>query len=283
MVVWDGLYPIPSQVVVDTLALTGFSYAAWTNPTIGNSVVLLSSCFLGIGLSGGNMTNRWPMTFPLVIFVLIQILRRCFSNKWISKAITSLGVLLVLFMAALLVLFPAVELPPFINAKFNTGVADIFFPVHPNVIRETSFVSQDHVSVRILYPTLDEPGVIPHLKPETAEAFCEETMKHQAPPGIQSFFWFLHTWRLTKVKAKRNSKPIDGPSPIVVFSPGLGGNTELYTYQTLALAAQGYVVAAIDHTDGAAPVVKRKDGSIMRYNASIMEVRFPKGWTVCLS
>ena len=89
----------------------------------------------------------------------------------------------------------------------------------------------------------------------------------------------IHYWRLAKVKnTKLNAKlfvdddrTIKSRLPIIFYSHGLGGNSEIYTYQTRSLAANGYVVVVIDHTDGTAPVVLRKGGNILRRDESIRE------------
>jgi platelet-activating factor acetylhydrolase len=69
--------------------------------------------------------------------------------------------------------------------------------------------------------------------------------------------------------SKRNAKVLpacdndNNKFPLLVFSHGLGGTGGLYSYQTRSLAAHGYVVVALDHTDGSAPVVQKLDGTIL--------------------
>jgi hypothetical protein len=280
MFFWGGLRPIAHHVIVDVLALVGFGYGASTQPDSLNAAVLVSTYLFSVAFSG-NMTNRWTILFPMAPFVVLQGLRRLLSNKWIRRTIAVLSVLLILIAAALSVLFPAVELPPLLTKQFNVGVADVFLPVNfehmgtANSKNESCANpnSQDHVTVRILYPTLEAPESFPYLRKDTAAIFCEESMKTGAPPPLKAFSWMLHYWRLAKIPVKANAKPLDKVSPIIAYSHGLGGNAELYTYQTMALAASGYVVLVLTHADGTAPVVRRKDG-IMKRNNDVVKVRY---------
>jgi hypothetical protein len=292
MVVWGGLQPIVAQVVVDVLVLTGFGYVAWTKPSATSTMVMVAVACLTVALSG-NLTNRWTVNFPMIPVILFQGIRRVSSWKWLSVIIGILSVLLILMAGALSVFFPSVELAPTINSKFNVGVADVFLPV--TIIEDKSFSEtcltrdpQDHVTVRLLYPTMDPPESLPYLKTETAEAFCEETMKYGAPPALRKFNWMLHNWRLTRLEGKLHATPLEGPFPLIFYSHGLGGNAEMYSYQTRALAAQGYVVVVLEHADGSAPVVRKKDGSLQRRNESVREVSLAchsmiEGSLVCLS
>jgi hypothetical protein len=279
MVVWGGLQPIVAQVVVDVLTLTGFGYVAWTKPAWTSAMVMVAAACLTLVLSG-NLTNRWPVNLPMIPLILFQGIRRLSSWKWLSVSIGILSFLLILMAGALSVAFPSYELAPTINSKFNVGVADVFLPVNMIMVDESSsetcLVSReplDHVTVRLLYPTMDPPESLPYLKTETAAAFCEETMKYGGPPPLRKFGWMLHNWRLTRLEGKHHATPLEGPSPLIFYSHGLGGNAEMYSYQTRALAAQGYVVVVLEHADGSAPVVRRKDGSLQRRNESIREVR----------
>jgi hypothetical protein len=279
MVVWGGLQPIVAQVVVDVLTLTGFGYVAWTKPSPTSATVMVAALTLTLTLSG-NLTNRWTVNLPMIPLILFQGIRRLSSWKWLSMIIGILSILLIVMSGALSVLFHSVKLAPTINSKFNIGVADVFLPVKIVVDESTSSSETcvvareplDHVTVRLLYPTMDPPESLPYLKTETARAFCEETMKYGGPPPLRKFGWILHNWRLTRFEGKHHATPLEGPFPLIFYSHGLGGNAEMYSYQTRALAAQGYVVVVLEHADGSAPVVRRKDGSLQRRDESVIEV-----------
>ena len=292
MVVWGGLRPIVTQVVVDVLGLVGFGYTVVTIPSRTNTMVLGVVSLLTILLSG-NWTNRWTVIFPMIPLVSLQIIRRVvfhYSNKnkrrsaCLSYTIGSLCFLLIFVAGGLSLLFPAVELPPLPSSVYNVGVVDVFLPTKiqykstiPDIHEGVCSKESDHVTVRILYPTMDEVGSpIPYLRPHTSEAFCQETMKYGAPPPLKEFGWMLHTWRLTQIPAFHHAQPLllGKSSPMIVFSPGVGGTAEIYSYQTLALAANGYVVVVVEHADGSAPVVSRQDGSVLRRDVSVEQVSF---------
>ena len=235
---------------------------------------------------------------------------------WISRAIAALSIGLIVLAAALSVLFPALQLPlPVHQAagrggerpRHRVGVVDLFLPVRGLTFdghletgtRESR--GQDHVTARVLYPADDDrrrrrnegygtyprgpgpgpgPGAgVPHLRPETAADFCEQTMRHGSPPPLREMGWMLHNWRLgTLGPAVRRDAPVlpspSGGWPVIAYSHGLGGSAELYSYQTIALASAGYVVLVVEHADGSAPVIPRKDGSRLLRNATVEQVRF---------
>lgn len=132
------------------------------------------------------------------------------------------------------------------------------------------------VSVRILYPTLDEPKNLPYLDTGTALDYCKETMAFGAPPPLKEFHFMLHNWRLIQMAMSPNAKPFGTNLPLIVYSHGLGGTAITYTYQTQHLAAQGHVVMVLDHTDGSAPVVETHDGSRHSYDSQIAQVTLPE-------
>lgn len=281
MEVWGGLQPIVAQVIADTWALLGMSFCAATRPNFKNAIVLGATAIVTLAFSG-NMTNRWTMIFPMTPFVFLQAFRRLsFASKsrWISGLVLVLSLMLVVVAGALSILFPAVELPATEGELYNVGVTDIFLPVsfqYTTSIEDAQDVCpahQDHITVRILYPTMDKPDMIPIIRPDISEAFCEENMNAGAPPEIKSFGWMLHTWRLSHIQAKENGQPLPEatPRPVIFFSHGLGSSIDSNWYQTRALAANGYVVVMIDHSDGSAPVVPRKDGSLLRRNDTIAD------------
>jgi len=284
MELWGGLRPIASRVALDAIALSALTIASVTScKTTFNATMLLASCIATLSTAG--LTNRWPITFPMLPILFLQGLRRIVSeSRWATGVITGLSILLLLLAVALSLLFPAVELPP-INGPYNVGVADFFLPVRgspPNgtasspiagVCSSDDSITPGHVTVRLLYPTHDETGSVPYLHPETALEFCRQSMRFGAPAALKSHGWFLHNWRLAGLKARRNAKLVPSESkpklPIIFFSHGLGGDATVYSYQTLALAAHGNLVVSITHQDGSAPVVQTVDGSTRTFDYSV--------------
>ena len=352
-VVGGGLRVIVGQVIVDILSLIGLWYSSTTKQNTTNIHILIITATITIVYSGGNLTNRWTIIFPMIPLLFLQILRSILllvvvvpppskhnnSNNnngnqttnlhalvfWSKRLIGFLSCLLIIVSGILSTLFPPVELPPR-QGRYQVGVIDVFLPINNNNTKQHRYCSSpigidndndshsftcpaiimnnnkendnndndNYVTVRILYPTMDQQksgkNNIPYLNPITSKEFCEESMRHGSPQPLRKLSWMLHYWRLIKVAAKRNAMPLDNNDdsnddindrtsvlssqlsllPLVFYSHGLGGNAELYTYQTTALAANGYVVVAIDHTDGSAPVVRRKDGTIIRRDESLI-------------
>jgi dienelactone hydrolase len=241
-----------------------------------NFLVLASACLLTIGTAG--WTSRWTLTFPMVPLLALQFLRRLSSiedgPRGIKGAFTALSCLLLFMGVSLSILFPAVELPPF-EGPYNVGVVDFYMRVEfaTDSVGETCKAHSD-LPVRLLYPTRDEPESIPYLSPYTAYDFCRQNMKNAAPPPLQDFDWILHTWRLTSVRAKRNASLLQGKDrlPIVLFSHGLLGTAEVYSYQAMSLAANGNVVLQVNHQDGSAPVVRLSNGTTMLYDLTVRKL-----------
>lgn len=228
-------------------------------------------------------------------------------SRWISCVITGLSALFIVAGAALSVLFPAVELPP-INGPYNVGVVDFYIPmdiqvlVHDQIPRNlttTAFETDDastcsaaatmmtvkhYLPARLLYPTLQDRslfgGGIPFLNPATAIDFCRQSMRFGAPGPLKPFGWILHTWRLTTLPVISEAPILpdfgiigETGMPLVVYSHGLGGTLDLYSYQTMALAAHGYVVLALTHMDGTAPVVPQPRGmEALPHNHEVLEL-----------
>jgi len=225
------------------------------------------------------------------------------SSRWSDRLhglVTFLSVLLIVLAAALCVLFPAVQLPPLHNAPYPVGVVEFYLPVRVGVPSTSSSPAscldrndtccsanpiqqqpQETVSlpVRLLYPTTatasgTDRNTIPYLHPATAQEFCQQTIRFGAPPPLKQFDWMLHTWRLTRLPAHRHA-PLMVPDvaatansklPLIIFSHGLGGSAELYSYQTMSLAAQGNVVLSLNHLDGSAPVVQLMNGTKVTFD-----------------
>lgn len=208
-----------------------------------------------------------------------------FSSVCVRLAVNVSSFALLALSIILIILFPAVELPP-VQGPHRVGVVDCFLPVDNEAVNKkgqttNGFSShpekQSHVSVRIFYPTLESPTFgIPYLKPETAVEFCRQMMQFGAPPPLKAFGWMLHTWRLARLPVKRNASLLPTPSrdesthselfPVVIQSHGLGGTCEVYAYQSLQLASHGYVVVSVNHTDRSAPALQLVDGSTLTYD-----------------
>jgi platelet-activating factor acetylhydrolase len=158
------------------------------------------------------------------------------------------------------------------------GIVKLHLPVNLGTIYNNKTGASDvppdgFVSVRILYPTLEEPKNLPYLDPDIALDYCKETIAFGAPPPLKEFGFLLHNLRLVQMPMAPNAKPLEGRKlPLVVYSHGLGGTAITYTYQTQHLAAQGHVVVVLDHTDGSAPVVQNHDGTKRTYDSTVGQV-----------
>jgi len=270
--------PIGSRLVLDAFALACLAFCTFssTNNT-SNGIVLVGTCLITLATAG--MTCRWTLTFPMVPIVILQVLRRlefC-SVRWAALSITVLTTLFIILATLLSILFPAVQLPP-IKGEYNVGIVKMHLPVNFAAIYNktgSSDIRPDDgfVSVRILYPTLEEPKSLPYLDPDIALDYCKETIAFGAPPPLKEFGFLLHNLRLAQMPLSPNAKPLEGKKlPLIVYSHGLGGTAITYTYQTQHLAAQGHVVLVLDHTDGSAPIVQKHDGTKKAFDYSVAKV-----------
>jgi dienelactone hydrolase len=290
--IWGGLRPIKTRLFMDVATLSVLAYCCGTPVTspltawalVGSGIVTL----LTVGL-----TNRWPLSIPVLPVLLLQggrwlVLAHGFTGVWLRLAISISSFSLLALSSALVILFPAVELPP-VQGPHRVGIVDCFLPIAKDDVgqsgQNTNGVSsqlekQSHVSVRIFYPTHESPTFgIPYLKPETAVEFCRQMMQFGAPPSLKAFGWMLHTWRLARLPVKRNASLLPSssradssqsePFPVVIQSHGLGGTCEVYAYQSLQLASHGYVVVSVNHTDRSAPALQLVDGSTLTYDYDI--------------
>jgi pimeloyl-ACP methyl ester carboxylesterase len=294
MMIFGGLQPIPAQLFVDAITIASLCLAVFT-PAAGSFRTTSSSTTTGnyeisiahyvflvapylLVLTTAGLTNRWPLSFPMVPLLLLQLLRLLPIKTWASTLILVLSVLILALSVLLAILFPAVQLPATTTGPYNVGVVDFFLPVDLPTTRsetktttnDTCHATADHrLSVRLFYPTLEQPTrLIPYLTPALAVAFCRHSMRFGAPGPLKPHGWFLHTWRLAGLNAKRGAKLMPGMQalPVVIFSHGLGSNTDVYSYQLMALASAGYVVLSVNHRDGSAAVIQNADGSFQTYD-----------------
>ncbi len=113
---------------------------------------------------------------------------------------------------------------------------DPWVPSHP--VRE--------LMVSVWYPArdVDDRPVAPWLLPAAWERFQAD---NAIPPGVLA----------VPPTHGHVDAPVDrsgGPRPVVLFSPGSGGNRNGNTYEVEELVSHGYVVVTIDHTHDSAEV-----------------------------
>lgn len=271
-----GLQPIPAHIAIDVYTLLCMLYVNFTSTRRKqwNLMVLLFSCSFLLVTCGP--TSRWSLSLPLIPFVVIQLLRRVpfLSRGWTQSFLQFLGALLITTAAGLCLLFPAITLPK-PDGPYRVGVLDFHLPVDFSSTGDTC-TSHSELPVKLFYPTLDAPGKYAYLNPQTADEHCRKTMQFGAPPPLKSHGWMLHTWKLSTIEAKLNATllPLDKRLPIVVFSHGLGGSADVYSYQTMALASQGYVVLVLTHQDRSAPVVSLSNGTEIHYDFEVINLLF---------
>jgi platelet-activating factor acetylhydrolase len=272
--VFGGLRPIASRIVLDAVAVASLAYCTFTPVEDSiNTLLLVSAALLTVATA--DFTNRWTVTFPMVPVLVLQSIRRLSivsEIKWVSVLIAVLTTLFLIVMVALSLLFPAVTLPP-IKGKYNIGMVSLHLPVDYSKLDDNKSPSPEddyYVNVRILYPTNEKPDRLPYLDPSTAADFLAQCINFGAPPPLKKFGWLLHNWRLIQLDVKHNAIPIASDGlPVVVYSHGLGGSPSIYSYQTHTLAANGYLVLAIEHSDGSAPLTKKRDGNVVTYDYAI--------------
>jgi len=283
MVLWGGLRPILSRLLLDVTTIWLLGYCAVIEPDSRAYAGGLTFAYTKT-LATAGWTSRWSLTIPMTPFLFLQALRQLTfveEHYWIRGTIFVLSVVCLFLAAALCILFPAVELRPIRDGTYNVGVVDVQLPVvfaldllnkcNPEVVGKKE--TNGFVSVRILYPTRDAPGSVPYLDPKLAKLICAQLMKLGAPPPLKEFGWILHTWCLHNLPIRRNATPVDDETvPLVIFSHGLMGNANIYSHQGMSLASKGSCVLMINHSDGSSPIVEQQDGSIMHYNEEIIQV-----------
>ena len=260
--------------------------------------ILVLSCLVNFITAG--LTQRWTISLPMVPIVFMQCLRYFMngSPRW-EMAIQISSLLLVGNSFLLSIMFPAVNINA-VKGKYNVGIVDIHLPVEDFV--------HEHVSVRLLYPSREKSVRVPYFNIDTADQTCKALIK-LAPPPMNKLSFMLNQWKFATIYAKRNAVPFvpsdeskanvnanaekkdtlkndedssdpnqsNSKLPIVVFSHGITGNAEIYSYQAMSMAANGSLVMSINHTDGSSIGFKRRDGSFLEFDTAIGEIGKQKG------
>jgi hypothetical protein len=300
MVLAGGLQVITSRVVLDVLVWLGFLSAVWTPPHWMNTMTMLSTAITALATSGP--TSRWTLTFPMAPLVLLQLLRRMITLFRQNRKINGTADLLIRYSCCFWIvvsiifsiLFPPLALPKAqAGGPYAVGAVRFFVPLsNATTCNDSSsscgsFGNHSHVQARLLYPTkfLNEEGesssaTMPYLSPSLALEFLRESMKIAGPPPLKTYDWLMHHWLLTELPIQPHAKLLDAGQataaafPVVVYSHGLIGSADLYSYQAMSLASQGVLVLMVNHLDGSAPVAERHDGSRIKFDSDIVQLYF---------
>lgn len=155
---------------------------------------------------------------------------------------------------------------PSYHGPYDVGTVDVEVPVadlpSPSEAPEGAV---ETVAFRIFYPcakpskgeTARPVRWIPTPQKATIGAFAQflgagPKMSSLISYMPQQLFWI-------KIPAYRNAKLLDAETsnhrwPVTVFSHGLAGSRNAYSYVCGDLASQGMVVIALDHRDGSSPI-----------------------------
>ena len=77
---------------------------------------------------------------------------------------------------------------------------------------------------------------------------------------------------------KEKSRSRSSGLPIIVYSHGITGSAEVYSYQAMSLAADGSLVMSITHSDGSSIGMKRHDGSFLDFDKTGRELAEKEGY-----
>ncbi|KAK6522625.1 hypothetical protein TWF281_002062 [Arthrobotrys megalospora] len=182
-------------------------------------------------------------------------------------------------MASLLSRLSPVPYFPSYKGPYEVGTIDLELPVSALVDAELSPPCPDHsdiptVQFRVFYPAAlkgeatgsrDNANWVPSPRKEYVAAYCRFAGASEFLANVLSYIP-RHLYYI-KIPAYANHTLFDSPTkfPVVIFSHGLGGTRNTYSYLTASLASQGCVVFCIEHRDGSAPATyirepKRKSG-----------------------
>jgi hypothetical protein len=109
--------------------------------------------------------------------------------------------------------------------------------------------------------------IIPYMPPDTSASYAPLAESAGLPGNLFESFqleFCKPSLQSTGCKVRKGKVP---RFPLVLFSPGLGESRLLYSVTAKSIAAQGYIVATIDHPYDA-EVVEFPDGSVVRRNWS---------------
>ncbi|KAE8900634.1 hypothetical protein PF005_g22570 [Phytophthora fragariae] len=133
------------------------------------------------------------------------------------------------------------------------------------------------VECRVFYPAVGGP-------PAASKSSRVPYLHHgrHLMAGLGAFAkmpaWLFHNMSNAQLAALQDAPVASAPAssggwPVVVFSHGLAGSLELYSYVNQQLASHGHVVVVLNHCDGSACVCSPEPGRIEYYQQITPEVR----------
>lgn len=155
---------------------------------------------------------------------------------------------------------------PAYKGKYEVGTVDVEIPISElPVASEPPEGAVQTIAFRIFYPC-QKPSKgdthrpvrwIPQPQRETINAFAKFL---GAGSKLASFISFMPQqlfW--VKLPAHRNAEILEPPTnskrwPVTMFSHGLAGSRNTYSYICGDMASNGMVVIAMDHRDGSSPI-----------------------------
>ena len=155
---------------------------------------------------------------------------------------------------------------PAYNGKYDVGTVDVEIPISDlPAASEAPEGAVSTVAFRIFYPC-QAPGKgethrpvrwVPQPQRETINAFAKFLGAGSKLASLISFvpqhlFWI-------KLPAHRNAAILEPPTttkrwPVTMFSHGLAGSRNTYSFICGDMASKGMVVIAMDHRDGSSPL-----------------------------
>jgi platelet-activating factor acetylhydrolase len=160
---------------------------------------------------------------------------------------------------------PIVSFPSY-HGPYDVGTVDVEIPASDLPAPATTPErAQPTIAFRIFYPcakptSADSRPVrwIPQPQRQTISAFAQFIgVKSQRWANLISYF--PQQLYYISLPAHRNAKLLDPPTsngrwPVTVFSHGLAGSRNAYSYVCGDLASNGMIVIALDHRDGSSPI-----------------------------
>ncbi len=179
------------------------------------------------------MKRKWIKRTAIVLISLILMATIVFTGPWIISNLRGKGN------------FPKLQ------GEYSVGYQRIY--IKDTGVKEllSEETNERELMVSVYYPS-DE------IKMKSMEYLSEVELKNYLPLPFAQFITRPFQPNLIK-----DAKPKEGQYPLLIFSPGLTGNTVLYTSLLEQIASKGFIVIGVDHPYTAA-VVEFPNGRIAR-------------------